>query len=429
MQENIKKDDVLKESKRCLNCANPMCSVGCPFSNKISNFIKLVKEDNITEAYDELLKTSFLSTICGYVCPSYKYCMKTCVMNAKDNPINIKQLERYVAENNEKVLEKVEITHEEKVALIGTGPSSIMCAYTLINNGYYVTMFEKESFLGGLLSYGIPYYRLPKKNIQSIEKDLLKLGVDIKYNAEYGKDVTEEDLLDQGYKAIYFGIGLSIPSKLGAEGEDLKNIYTVSKFLYHFNLNDGVLQSKDFKDKKVIVVGAGEAAFDAAITAKKLTAKEVTIIYRRSKLEMSMNKEAAEELEYYGITFEYQSLPIRFIGDENGIVKKVECIKMDLGDIDSTGRRIAFPVVGSNYTVNADVVIECIGNNANIELFKALGVDIEGKNVKVDRKYRTNKPHIFIGGDLATCSGSTVSFAGRSGIEAAKSIMEYLENA
>lgn len=438
MEKQYSKEDAIEEAKRCLNCANPQCVKGCPLSNNIPKFIQCIKNEDFDNAYNELLKTTVLSEVCARVCPMEKQCMAHCVRGIKGEAININKLEEFTArymhydnryvefmKNIQEGVSKKDI----KVAVIGTGPSSIACAYELAKFGYQVTMYEKESFFGGILAYGIPEYRLPKKVVRIVQNKLENLGIKIQFNQEYGKDVTEESLLKEEYKAIYLGIGLQSSSMLNVEGKDLENVYSGNEFLYFVNsVNNGIdskIDLNDIKGKNVVVVGGGNVAIDCAISAKKLGAKTSTLVYRRTKNELLMEKSERELAEELNVQFNYLSLPIKFIGNKK--VEKIECVKMCLGDVDSTGRRTPIVADGTNYILETDYVIVCVGSKINSEVMLANSkLDYDDYTIKVNEYGQTNIPYIFAGGDISLTSNKTVAMAAKTGVIAAMGIDKYL---
>ena len=439
MEKKYSKQEAIEEAKRCLNCANPQCVKACPLSNNIPGFIQYIKNEDFDDAYNELLKTTILSEVCSRVCPMEKQCMAHCVRGIKGEPININKLEGFVAdymhEDNRytKFMENISEGIEEKkniqVAVIGTGPSSIACAYELVKIGYTVTMFEKESFFGGILAYGIPEYRLPKEVVKVVQSKLENLGVKIQVNHEYGKDITEEMLLNEGYKAIFLGIGLQSSSMLNVEGKDLANVYSGNEFLYFVNSPNNGINSKidlnDIKDKNVVVVGGGNVAIDCAISAKKLGAKTSTLVYRRTENELLMEKSERELAEELNVEFNYLSLPVKFIGDKK--VEQIECVKMCLGEVDNTGRRTPIVQNGTNYIIDADYVVVCVGSKIDSEtVLKNSKIDYDDYTIKVNEYGQTNIPYIFAGGDTCLTSNKTVAMAAKTGVIAAMGIDKYL---
>ena len=438
MEKEYSKEDAIEEAKRCLNCANPQCIKGCPLSNNIPKFIQCIKNEDFDNAYNELLKTTILSEVCSRVCPMEKQCMSHCVRGIKGEAININKLEefvaRYMIDDNRyaefmKNIQEGVNKNDIKVAVIGTGPSAIACAYELAKIGYVVTMFEKESFFGGILAYGIPEYRLPKKVVRIVQSKLENLGIKIQFNHEYGKDITEEMLLKEGYKAIYLGIGLQSSSMLNVEGKDLKNVYSGNDFLYFVNsVNNGVnskIDLNDIKGKNVVVVGGGNVAIDCAISAKKLGAKTSTLVYRRTENELLMEKSERELAKELNVEFNYLSLPVKFIGNKK--VEKIECVKMCLGDVDSTGRRTPIVADCTNYIMEADYVIDCVGSKVDSEaMLKNSKLDYDDYTIKVNEDGQTNVPYIFAGGDTCLTSNKTVAMAAKTGVIAAMGIDKYL---
>lgn len=439
MREQYTKQEAIIEANRCLNCNNPQCIKGCPLANNIPQFIQYIKIENFEKAYETLLDITILSEVCSRVCPVDKQCVGHCIRGIKGEPIHINTLEQFVADymhKEDRYLEymkniKMDIEKKNiKVAIIGAGPSGIACAYYLIKKGYDVTIFEKESFFGGILSYGIPDYRLPKDIVKNIEYKLIELGVDIQFSKRYGKDITEKSLLEQGYKAIFLGIGLHTSSMLNVEGKELANVYSGNEFLYAVNgVKNNVetdIDVKEIKDKNVVVVGGGNVAIDSAISAKKIGAKNVTIVYRRTEKELLIEKDEKELADKEQIKFEYLALPVRYTGHDK--VQQIECVRMKLGDIDSSGRRTPIVQNGTNFNIDADYVIVCVGSKIDVQdIFNTTNLDYDDYAIKINEYGQTNIPYIFAGGDICLTSNKTVAMAAHSGIISGMGIDKYLE--
>lgn len=438
MEKGYTVEEAVEEAKRCLNCKNPQCVKGCPISNNIPQFIQYIKNEQFDMAYKELLKKTILSEVCGRVCPMDKQCSSHCIRGIKGEPIQINKLESFVADymhNDNRYIEfmkemKNDIQEKKgiKVAIIGTGPSSIACAYSLAKKGYLVTMFEKESFFGGILAYGIPEYRLPKSVVKVVQSKLENLGIEIIFNKEFGKEITHEQLLNQGYKVIFLGIGLQSSSMLNVEGKDLENVYSGNDFLYFVNsANNGIksqIDLADIKGKNVAIIGGGNVAIDCAISAKKLGANRSVLVYRRTENELLMEKSERKLAEELNVEFSYLSLPVKIIGDRK--VKQVECVKMCLGEVDNTGRRTPVVQNGTNYTIDADYVIMCVGSKINLEVFDNTRIDYDDYSIKINEEGQTTIPYIFAGGDTCLTSNKTVAMAAQTGTIAANGIDEYL---
>lgn len=437
MNKNYTKQEAIMEASRCLNCKNPQCVKGCPLLNNIPEFIQNIKKEDFDQAYRTLLNTTILSEVCGRVCPKDKQCVSHCVKGIKGESININILEKFVADymhtNNkyldfmQEIKKGIKQKKNEKVAVIGTGPSGIACAYYLIKQGYDITMFEKESSFGGILLYGIPEYRLPKDIVKKVENKLVELGVNIQYNVRYGVNITDKELLKQGFKAIFLGIGLDNSIELNVEGKQLKNVYTGNEFLYEVNNKKGNIVLDKIKGKKVVVIGGGNVAVDCSVSAANLGAGSVTIVYRRSENELLIEKDEKELADSKDIKFEYLTLPMKFIGNES--VEKVQCVRMQLGQADETGRRTPIIQDGTEFNIDADYVIVCVGSKMETNDFALTQMlDYNDYSIKINEKGQTTVPYIFAGGDVSANSNKTVAMAAKSGETAAKGIDEYLSN-
>ncbi len=438
MQKEYTKQEAIQEANRCLTCKNPQCVKACPLGNNIPEFIFNIKQEDFDEAYKVLLQTTILSEVCSRVCPKDKHCVSHCIRGIKGEPININMLEKFVADYMHKedrylnfmneIKENIREKKNIKVAVIGAGPSGIACSYYLIRQGYDVTIFEKEDMFGGILSYGIPEYRLPKDIVEKIKNKLVSLGVDIQFGIRYGKDISPKDLLENGYKAIFLGIGLEHSSKLNVEGQELENIYTGNEFLYAVNdktRNKSNINLEDFKQKNVVVVGGGNVAVDSAISAKYLGAKQVTLLYRRSENELLIEKDEKKLADAENIKFEYLTLPVKYIGDKK--VEKIECVKMKLGDADATGRRTPEILENTNFSINADYVIICVGSKINTaDISTTKNLDYDDYTIKINEYGQTTVPYIFAGGDVSLMSNKTVAMAAHTGMIAGMGIDKYL---
>ena len=428
------KEMAMEEAGRCLNCKHKPCMNGCPVNVPIPGFIEKVAEGDFEAAYEIITSENALPAICGRVCPQENQCEGKCVRGIKGEPVAIGRLERFVADyhmaNAKPVEAKIE-KNGKRVAVVGSGPSGITCAGELIKKGYDVTVFEALHKAGGVLSYGIPEFRLPKdlvaKEIETVEK----LGVDIETNVIVGRSVTIDELMEQGYGAVFVGSGAGLPRFLNIPGENLLGVYSANEFLTRVNL----MKAYKFPDtptpikvgKKVAVVGAGNVAMDAARTAKRLGAEEVYIVYRRSEEELPARKEEVHHAKEEGIIFKLLNNPCAIHG-EDGWVTGIEVVKQELGEPDASGRRSPVPVEGSNYVIDVDTVVIAIGQSPNplirqttpgLETQKWGGIIVEEDTMK------TSKDGVYAGGDTVT-GAATVILAMGAGKKAAKAIDEYL---
>ena len=417
------KQEAIKEAQRCLNCKNPRCVLNCPIHNRIPEFIQKVKEDKLLEAYSILMDKTVLPEICGTICPHEKQCEGACVRGIKGESVNIGALERYIAKYM-RLENKDETTFQKHldihVALIGSGPASLACALYLAQNGAKVSIYEKESYLGGVLRWGIPGYRLDKEVLKHLLKRLEKLGVEFILEHEV-QDLNE--LKD--HDAIFIGSGALKPNHLNIEGEDLDGIYQAKDFLKETNFKHKL--ERTFKN--IMVVGGGNVAMDAARTALRLGAETVDIIYRRSREEMPARKEEIEHAVEEGCNLRLLSQPVEILGDEKGIVKGVVIRKCELGEPDASGRRSPVEIPGSDYTVDYDTVIVSIGNASN-PLIKKTTPEIEtnrrGNFIVDEETCETSMKGVYAGGDIVL-GAATVILAMGQGRKAAAAINRYLK--
>ncbi|MDR3071606.1 MAG: NADPH-dependent glutamate synthase [Endomicrobium sp.] len=427
--------EMLAESKRCLQCKKPTCISGCPVEVNIPGFIKHLCENNPKKAIEILNQKNNLPAVCGRVCPQENQCEKMCVLAKKGESISIGNLERYAADiivkndiddDDDEVIEKNNI----KVAVIGSGPAGLTCGGDLLKMGYDVTIYESLHDTGGVLRYGIPEFRLPKKILNKEIDKLKKMGMKIILNTLVGRTKTVQELIDNGYKAIFVAVGAGLPVFLGIPGENLNHIYCSNEFLVRVNL----MRAFNFPDydtpvhrgKHVVVVGGGNTGMDSARTAIRLGAETVKLIYRRSESEMPARKEERIHAREEGVEFIPLTNPVRFIGDERKFVRAVECIKMELGEYNNSGRRHPNEIAGSNYIIETDMVILALGLHPNPilpTLTKGLNTDDRGY-LLIDDNYMTSIRGVFAGGDIV--GGSTVIEAMGMGKRAAKAIIKYL---
>ena len=425
----------MEEASRCLNCKNKPCVSGCPVGVRIPEFIACVAAGDFDKAYDIITSTNGLPAVCGRVCPQEHQCEGKCVRGIKGEPVGIGRLERFVADYKmEQGNTKVEVpaSNGHKVAVVGAGPSGLTCAGDLARLGYQVTVFEAFHVAGGVLMYGIPEFRLPKAIVQKEIKTLKALGVNIMTDMVIGKVLSVDELLEDGYEAIFIGSGAGLPRFMGIEGEALVGVCSANEYLTRINLMKGYLEEYDtpvIKSKRVAVVGGGNVAMDAARSAMRMGAEHVYIVYRRSEEEMPARKEEVHHAKEEGIEFLNLNNPVKIIGDENGRVCAMECIRMELGEPDESGRRSPIPVEGSNYNLEVDTVIMSIGTSPN-PLIRTTTSGLEANKrgcLIVDEAMCTTKEGVYAGGDAVT-GAATVILAMGAGKTAAQSIDKYIQN-
>lgn len=433
-------EEAINEAWRCLQCPTAPCVTGCPVEVPIPDFIKAVREENFEQAIDIIKTKNNLPAICGRVCPQEEQCEKVCIMGKKNEPVAIGRLERFVGDyalqktsDKNSTYNRTTAKKEAKVAIIGSGPASLTAAADLAKEGYQVTIFEALHATGGVLRYGIPEFRLPKGIVDQEVTEIKKLGVDIRLNVIIGKTITIEELFTAGYQAIFIGTGAGLPKFLNIPGENLNGIYSANEFLTRVNLMKAY-KFPEYKTpvkigKRVAVVGGGNVAMDSARTALRLGAEEVSIIYRRSKNELPARQEEIEHAEEEGIIFRTLNNPVAFHG-EKGRVTKVECIRMELGEKDGSGRPVPVSVEDSNWFLPVDSVIIAIGQTPNPLLTSTTGnlkTEAWG-GITVDENLATSIPGVFAGGDIVTGAATVIKAMG-AGKKAARSIIEYLEKA
>lgn len=409
------------EAGRCLQCTNPRCVEGCPVNVDIPAFIKCIREEDIEGAALKIKERNLLPAVCGRVCPQEDQCEGKCVLGIRDKPVAIGNLERYVADFSRRMnlenLPKVEERKDKKVAVVGSGPGGLTCAYDLTLLGYHVTIYEAFHEAGGVLVYGIPEFRLPKAIVKHEIEFLKKLGCRIELNHVIGKILTLDELREE-FDAIYVGVGAGLPRFMNLDGENLCNVVSANEYLTRINLMKAY-KFPDFdtplpKGEKVVVVGGGNVAMDCARSSLR-TGAEVTIIYRRSRKELPARNEEIRHAEEEGIKFKLLTNPIRYIGDDNGWVKGVECIRMKLGEPDSTGRRKPIPIEGSEFVHDCDLVIVAIGTGPNPIIFET-SKDIDRNRwgyIEVnDDTMETSKEMVYAGGDIVTGSATVIQAMG-----------------
>ena len=431
------KEEAMEEASRCLNCKNAKCIKGCPVSINIPAFVHEVKEGNFAEAYKIISQSSALPAVCGRVCPQETQCEGVCIRGVKGEAVSIGKLERFVADKKKENGIKPEAPAEKnghKIAVIGSGPSGLTCAGDLAKMGYDVTIFEALHQPGGVLVYGIPEFRLPKDKVVKEEVENVKsLGVKIETNVIIGKSTTIDELLEKGgFEAVFIGSGAGLPMFMGIPGEVSNGVFSANEYLTRSNLMKAFREDYDTPiktGKKVIVVGGGNVAMDAARTALRLGA-EVHIVYRRSEEELPARREEVHHAKEEGVIFDLLTNPVEIIPDENGWVKEVKCVRMELGEPDASGRRRPVVIEGSEFTMEADTVIMSLGTSPNPLISSTtIGLDTNRRKCIIadEENGQTSKEGVFAGGDAVT-GAATVILAMGAGKAAAKGIDEFIKN-
>ena len=424
----------MEEASRCLNCKHKPCVSGCPVNVRIPEFVAKVAEGKFEEAYEIITSTNSLPAISGRVCPQENQCEGKCVRGIKGESVSIGRLERFCADYHMKHSDAKAVKPQpngKKVAVVGAGPSGLTCAGDLAKKGYEVTVFEAFHTAGGVLVYGIPEFRLPKAIVKKEVENLQDLGVEVKTNMVIGRVLSVDELFEMGYKAIFIGSGAGLPSFMGIEGEDLIGVYSANEYLTRTNLMKAYLEDYDtpiIKSKSVAVVGGGNVAMDAARCAKRLGAENVYIVYRRGMEEMPARKEEVHHAMEEGIIFKNLNNPVKILGDENGRVRAMECIEMELGEPDASGRRKPIAKEGSNFELPVDTVIMSIGTSPNPLIRSTTpGLDTNKRGCLVvnEDTMQTTREGVYAGGDAVT-GAATVILAMGAGKQAAQSIDEYL---
>ena len=427
-------EDAINEANRCINCKTKPCMSGCPVNVDIPDFISFIKDGDIESAYRKIKEKNFLPAVCGRVCPQENQCEKQCVRGIKGESVGIGRLERFCAdwarENGIETENAPEEIKQKKVAVIGAGPAGLTCAGVLAQDGVQVEIFESLNKAGGVLSYGIPEFRLPKDIVKYEVENLKKLGVKIHTDVIVGKTVTIPQLEEMGFSAFFIGSGAGLPSFMNIEGEGYAGVFSANEFLTRANLMECYKDDKDTPApqlKKVVVVGGGNVAMDAARVAKRM-GSDVSIVYRRGVEQMPARKEEIHHAMEEGIEFLTLNNPIRIIGDEKGFVKQIECIHMELTEPDASGRRGVKAMEGSEYLMDVDGVIMAIGTSPNPLLKNSImGIEVNRRGgFVVDDNMKTSIGNIWAGGDAVTGSATVIEAMG-AGQKAAKSILEYLK--
>jgi len=422
------------EAERCLQCREPGCVKGCPVNVPIPQFIKAVKEGDFEKAIEIVKEKNILPAVCGRVCPQEEQCEKFCLVGKKHEPVGIGRLERFVADWEKQTCQigmpRMEAATGKKVAVVGSGPSGLTCAYDLAKLGHKITIFEALHEAGGVLFYGIPQFRLPKE-IVACEIELLRhMGVEIVTNAVVGKLMTIDEIMEQ-FDACYIGTGAGFPKFMGIEGENLNGVYSANEFLTRTNLMRAYTfpehDTPVIKGKRVAVIGGGNVAMDAVRTSLRLGAEEAIIVYRRSEAEMPARKEEVHHAKEEGVLFEILTSPVRIVG-ENGWVKALECVRMELSDPDESGRRRPVVIEGSEFLIHVDTVIMAVGTEANPLVphsTRDLALNKRGYVIADEETGRTSRQGVYAGGDIVTGSATVISAMG-AGRKAAKAIHAYL---
>lgn len=431
-------DQAVNEALRCLRCKDPKCVTGCPVNIDIPWFMKLLSEGRFLDAAKKIKENNLLPAICGRVCRQEDQCEKVCLRGKKGKPVSIGNLERFVAdyerENGEMTAPEIPKWTGKKIAVVGSGPSGLTVAGDLIMKGHKVTIFEALHEPGGVLMYGIPEFRLPKKIVQAEIEYLTKMGVEILTNAVIGKLYTVDELLANGYDAVFIGTGAGLPVFTNVPGENLVGVYSANEYLTRVNLMRAYrfpeYDTPVLRGRRIVVIGGGNTAMDSARTAIRLCPEEVTIIYRRSKDEMPARTEEIRHGGEEGVKFMFLTSPSRFIGDSEGRLRGIELVKTELSSPDETGRRKAVAVPGSEFRIDADIAIIAIGNDVN-PLISATTSDIRTKEcgniVAEPATGMTSKKGVFAGGDIVR-GGATVILAMGDGRRAANAIHSYVTN-
>lgn len=428
------KEMALKEAGRCLNCKNKPCISGCPVNVQIPDFIALVAKGDFEGAYNVISKTSSLPAVCGRVCPQEIQCEGKCVRGIKGESVGIGRLERFVADWHREHGKDSPVDikpNGKKVAIVGAGPAGLTCAGDLARCGYEVTIFEAFHTAGGVLVYGIPEFRLPKAVVAHEIEGLKKIGVNIMTDMVIGKVLSVDEIIDMGFDAVFIGSGAGLPMFMGVEGESALGVYSANEFLTRINLMKAYIDGYDTplkKMNKVAIIGGGNVAMDAARCAKRIGTEHVYVIYRRSETEMPARREEVNHAKEEEIEFKFLCNPVRILSDENSRVTGIECVKMQLGEPDASGRRRPEAIKGSEFIIDVDAVIMALGTSPN-PLLTSTAKDIEVTQrgcIIVDENMQTSKENVYSGGD-AVSGAATVIDAMGAGKRAAKAIDEKLK--
>ena len=429
------KEMAMEEAQRCLHCPTKPCISGCPVAVNIPDFIEEVKNGEFEKAYQIIRQTSSLPAVCGRVCPQETQCESKCVRGVKGEAVAIGRLERFVADwHREHVMDEAvkPASNGHTVAVVGAGPAGLTCAGDLAKLGYQVSVFEALHVAGGVLMYGIPEFRLPKAIVQNEIDGLKQMGVDIETNMVIGRSESVDDLFEAGYESVFIGSGAGLPNFMNMPGENLKGVYSANEFLTRCNLMKAYKEGVDTPiqhPKRAVIVGGGNVAMDAARCAKRLGVEEVTIVYRRSMEELPARREEVEHAQEEGIIFRLLTNPVRVLGDENGWVKGMECVSMELGEPDESGRRRPVEIKDSNFVLDVDCMIMAIGTSPNPLIRSTTeGLETNRKGCLIaDDNGATTREGVFAGGDAVT-GAATVILAMGAGKTAAKAMDAYIQN-
>ena len=429
------KEQAMEEATRCLNCKNKPCVSGCPVNIHIPEFIAKVAEGDFKAAYEIISDTNALPGVSGRVCPQESQCEKYCVRGIKGEPVAIGRLERFVADWYRENINEMPAKPESngiKVAVVGSGPASLTCASDLAKQGYQVTMFEAFHTAGGVLVYGIPEFRLPKAIVANEVKKLTAMGVDLETDMVVGKTYTVDEMFEEGYEAVFVGSGAGLPMFMGIPGETLAGVYSANEYLTRINLMKAYLNTYDTpikKIKKAAIVGGGNVAMDAARCAMRMGAEHVYVVYRRGEEEMPARREEIHHAKEEGIEFLFLNNPVKILGDDKGRVRAMECIKMELGEPDASGRRRPIEVPGSEFELEVDAVIMSLGTSPNPLIRSTTpGLDTNKKGCLVadEETMATTREGVYAGGDAVT-GAATVILAMGAGKKAAEAMDKYLK--
>ena len=412
---NLKK---MRLAKYCASCVTKPCQVGCPLNNDITGFIKEIKNKNDIDAFNILSKTTFLMSVCGRICPHMDQCEGSCVRGVVKKPVQIGELEAYIGDFAlEKGLSvKVPKTTKKKVAVVGSGPAGLTCAAFLRKNGIGVTIYEKHDYLGGLLVHGIPKFRLPRSIVKKVTNNIINMGIDVKYNMEFGKDITLEDLTSK-YDRVFLAVGANLSNKMNIDGEELTGVYGGNELLEH-------KKKLDYKGKTVIISGGGNVAMDVARTVKRSGAKKVIVVYRRSEDEMPATVKEVKDAKKDGVKFLLLTNIIKIIGKDR--VEGIEVLKTHLVKRDGDSRLSPEDIEGTNKKIKCDYVIMAVGSHPE-KFVQDLDLEKKKDRISIDVNGKTSNDNVYAGGDVAGVR-STVAWAARSGRNAAYSIIESLKD-